>query len=244
MNFDNDLREKLLKDLLNNGIKVYAMHYFGMVLAHYPKEYNRINGKSVYLDDDDTLNSFKDTYVDYDFSIKNNDGDIVGKLTSQEALLLYSFHNLSSTEELAFSEIMYRRGIINKYGSEEKACEALKASLDDDTITEVGKESVRYKLGLVDGTIFKGSQERLAESIDQSYNLYINCGGYALEIFGCVFGGMQKDTERVVLTLLDEYKFIRLLGDSKIQSDEYMVIFKKGHHFIKVNDDRYYFRKR
>lgn len=79
------------------------------------------------------------------------------------------------------------------------------------------------------------------------FNKRMNCGGYALEIDGCLFP--NGDTlEGYVSSLLERYKFIRLLGDRPLQDDEYLVFYRffeyeenngrnNGHHFIKVNDD-------
>ena len=79
------------------------------------------------------------------------------------------------------------------------------------------------------------------------FNKRMNCGGYALEIDGCLFP--NGDTlGGYVSSLLKRYKFIRLLGDRPLQDDEYLVFYRfieyernkgrnNGHHFIKVNDD-------
>lgn len=79
------------------------------------------------------------------------------------------------------------------------------------------------------------------------FNRRMNCGGYALEIDGCLFP--NGDTlGGYVSSLLERYKFIRLLGDKPLQDDEYLVFYRffeyeknkgknNGHHFIKVNED-------
>lgn len=79
------------------------------------------------------------------------------------------------------------------------------------------------------------------------FNKRMNCGGYALEIDGCLFP--NGDTlDGYVSSLLERYKFIRLLGNEPLQNDEYLVFYRffeyeenngrnNGHHFIKVNDD-------
>ena len=79
------------------------------------------------------------------------------------------------------------------------------------------------------------------------FNKRMNCAGYALEIDGCLFP--NGDTlGGYVSSLLERYKFIRLLGNKPLQDDEYLVFYRlfeyeknkgrnNGHHFIKVNDD-------
>lgn len=75
----------------------------------------------------------------------------------------------------------------------------------------------------------------------------INCGGYALKIDGCLFP--NGDTFAGYISgLLERYDFIRLLGDTPLQDDEYLVFYRiseyeenggknEGHHFIRVDDD-------
>jgi hypothetical protein len=237
MNFDKELREKMLNDIIDKGIKarVDTSHYHSF-LPQNQKKHDRTK-------DNHNVDSNEGTYVEKDFVIRKSDGTPIGELTQQEAMLLYSYQYRPYSMDLAFTDIVHRRELINKYGSEEKACEELKS--DFESANSFDRERIERELELVDGTIFKGSQKSLAELIDREYNSYINCGGYALEIFGKIYGyiqesffvGLEKDAERVMLVLLENYKFIRLLGDSKLKEDEYMVMFRKGHHFIKVNDD-------
>ena len=89
--------------------------------------------------------------------------------------------------------------------------------------------------------------EPVTKNAIRGFTKRINCGGYALEIDGCFFP--NGDTlSGYVSAILDRYKFIRLLGDTPLQDDEYLVFYRfqdcegkndrnDGHHFIKVNDD-------
>lgn len=83
-------------------------------------------------------------------------------------------------------------------------------------------------------------QERLKEDTERWFDDRINCGGYALELDTCVFNH-SKDFECAVSELLNKVSFVRLLGDTQLKDEEYLVIWKVheggGHHFIKVQED-------
>lgn len=57
------------------------------------------------------------------------------------------------------------------------------------------------------------------------FNRIINCGGYALKIDTCVFPG-ECDFDTKVSSILELFSFVRLLGDTKLQEDEYLVLFR------------------
>ena len=75
--------------------------------------------------------------------------------------------------------------------------------------------------------------------IERIFNQEINCGGYALEIDACVFK-FDIPFENAVTSLLEEVSFIRLLGNTPLGDDEYIVKYrageKLGHHFVKIRD--------
>ena len=83
-------------------------------------------------------------------------------------------------------------------------------------------------------------RKRLKEETERWFKDRINCGGYALELDACVFNH-SKDFECAVSELLNKVSFLRLLGDTKLNDDEYLVIWKVheggGHHFVKVQED-------
>ena len=81
--------------------------------------------------------------------------------------------------------------------------------------------------------------EGYEEYIEDVFRKRINCGGYALEIDACVFKH-KISFEQAVSSLLDQIPFIRLLGNTKLKDDEYIVKYRTGdgfgHHFIKIKD--------
>lgn len=67
-----------------------------------------------------------------------------------------------------------------------------------------------------------------------------NCGGYALEIPVCIWPVNNYTFEEKVLRIMDLYPFVRLLSDSELKEDEYIVRYRaqgNGHHFIKITDN-------
>lgn len=76
--------------------------------------------------------------------------------------------------------------------------------------------------------------------IETLFNQRINCGGYALKVDACIFS-KNGSFEKAVSSILDTFPFVRLLGDSNLQDDEYLVLYRKGenkgHHFIRIEDD-------
>jgi hypothetical protein len=77
------------------------------------------------------------------------------------------------------------------------------------------------------------------EKVEKIYNWDINCGGYALKIRKCVYN-YDGSTERIVTDLLEKLDFVRLLGETELQDDEYVVLYRVceegGHHFVRIED--------
>lgn len=81
--------------------------------------------------------------------------------------------------------------------------------------------------------------EPYEDYIQNVFNNRINCGGYALEADTCVFSGAIP-FECAVSEILRNFPHVRLLGNTKLKDDEYIVKYrasgKGGHHFIKIKD--------
>jgi len=137
------------------------------------------------------------------------------------------------------SEILLRRKLVeffDRFMGIEKAIEILEEK------SERGREE-EYIYELLTGKFYKSEEElqdRIKEAADENFNDRINCGGNALELDTCVFNS-SNNFEKAVSELLQKVPFIRLLGDKKLEDDEYIVIWKVheggGHHFVKVLDD-------
>lgn len=87
---------------------------------------------------------------------------------------------------------------------------------------------------------FGAKQRELEEDVENTFNRNVNCGGYALEIDACVFPTYKENFEQTISCILNAFQFVRLLGDSQLQPDEYIVVYRThgegGHHFIKIQD--------
>lgn len=80
----------------------------------------------------------------------------------------------------------------------------------------------------------------LEEQLEILFNQRVNCGGYALELDGCVFPAYNGNFDEVISGVLEHMPFVRLLGDSTLLDDEYLVVYRANqngaHHFIKIQD--------
>lgn len=99
-----------------------------------------------------------------------------------------------------------------------------------------------YVKRLISGDIFDVENRFLKlilDKVEHDFNSEINCGGYALEIDTCIFPGKGNNLEKNVSSILDLFPFVRLLGDTELKEDEYLVLYRcsNGHHFIKRKDD-------
>lgn len=78
----------------------------------------------------------------------------------------------------------------------------------------------------------------MGEKFEKSFNREFNCGGYALEIFDWVSCN-DKDNDDTVTKILANPS-VRLLGDSLLQDDEYLVVLDAtNYHFIKNKDGKF-----
>ena len=104
-------------------------------------------------------------------------------------------------------------------------------------------------MSLISGELFEKFEDKfskmISDRVEEDFNFYINCGGYAFEIDTCIFPG-KNDFEKSVSSILELFPFVRLVGDSQLKEDEYLVLYrcsKKGHHFIKQANDGTFLEK-
>jgi len=101
--------------------------------------------------------------------------------------------------------------------------------------------------GIVDENIhelLENQKEKIInESVEHYFNDLINCGGYSFKIDTCIYPRSDLSFSQNVSGLLDKFPFARLLGNTQLEDDEYLVIYRapkekaKGHHFIRVDSD-------
>jgi len=256
MNFEDKLKENLqqkilenakikLKYILENSI-ISNTRYYGnswnevlsgieQLIDYYTENYTDLTIEKCIEASEKFLESVSNE------SLNNMKKDL--QLTEQEErYIIYEETQYYSNDRISpISEILLQRKLIEfieKYMGINKAIEILQGKECEKTIRQ--KEYI-YKL--ITGDFFKSEeqlQKRIEEQAEKWFNDRINCGGFALELDTCVFN-YSNDFEKAVSDLLEKVPFIRLLGDKKLEDDEYIVIWKVheggGHHFIKVQED-------
>ena len=148
-----------------------------------------------------------------------------------------SYNGLGNTNALL--SILIRRELIKIYGdgSIEKTIEGLQNENYNEAVKLIQMQGWQGR---------KQLEKEVQDNVNSLFNMRINCAGYALKLDTCVFGTShsQKSNEEVleqnVTELLETFPFIRLLGDSELKEDEYLVEYransKTGHHFVRIED--------
>lgn len=150
---------------------------------------------------------------------------------------IYIYDNSFYNESL--KKILLRKNIIEKYGSGDiqktvDFFESLRLKYKDST------KFIDKQIEFAQGKWLDNYKETLDLIIERNYNNLVNCGGYALEFGGCIFPETES-MEESVSAILDAYPFVRLLGDSELKEDEYLVFYRNnskiGHHFARVESN-------
>lgn len=84
------------------------------------------------------------------------------------------------------------------------------------------------------------SKERIKHDILYDFDFGMNCGGFALEMFVCLFPGSDS-IEDATKNILQLFPFVRKYEGGDLSGEEYLVLFRyaeggKGHHFVKLDD--------
>ena len=86
-------------------------------------------------------------------------------------------------------------------------------------------------------------KEIIAEEGGDYFNSLVNCGGFALEIFACVFSG-SRNIDEAVKNIIETFPFVRVDDGTELEENEYRVLYRHtegglGHHFIKEVDGQF-----
>ncbi|MCI9177166.1 MAG: hypothetical protein HFJ28_00925 [Clostridia bacterium] len=120
--------------------------------------------------------------------------------------------------------------------------EILRALQEEATVNSRFAEQYPYIKRLITGELFEVQEalkQKVQQNVEYHFNQAINCGGYALKVDTCVFPS-DADFDTRVSGILDNFPFVRLLGDTELQEDEYLVLYRArraGHHFIRIEED-------
>jgi len=144
--------------------------------------------------------------------------------------------------EKAIKEVLGRRVLLEKLKGEDIEY-ILQVLQTEAQRNEYFAPKYSYIAQLIRGEFLKIQEAfngKIAQDIELLFNQAINCGGYALKIDTCIFPG-NCDFDTKVSSILDIFPFVRLLGDTKLAEDEYLVLYRAedrgGHHFIRIEDD-------
>ena len=81
--------------------------------------------------------------------------------------------------------------------------------------------------------------DKINEKVEYNFNRDFNCGGFALELYDWVLCEDKDRDVEVSKVLLNPS--VRLLGDTLLQDDEYLVILDTtDYHFIKHKDGKFW----
>ena len=85
------------------------------------------------------------------------------------------------------------------------------------------------------------SKDRIKSEFLYDFNFGMNCGGFALEVFSCLFL-KSKNIEDATQNVLEQFPFVRVLDDGGLREGEYPVMYRcnehGGHHFVKMEGDK------
>lgn len=190
-----------------------------------------------------TDNKLKEIYENNDFTEKENKYIQLKRMRSIED---------KTSAKNALVEILIRKKFFEKFGKDEISKMLM-------LISEKRFERKEHIIQLMSDNPFGGKViERWEKEINKNVQYYfknsINCGGYALKIDQCFWtprsskeneGGEDiKEDAQVISSYLEKFPFIRLLGNTKLENDEYIVIYRtvaghavQGRHFVRVEKD-------
>lgn len=142
----------------------------------------------------------------------------------------------------AIGEVLVRRVLLEKLGAQSIEDFLQILEIEAQKNSKFG-EQYPYVKKLVTGEMFDVEEElkqKVEKSVEHLFNSNINCGGYALKIDTCIFPCICE-FEKSVSSILETFQFVRLLGDTQLGDDEYLVLYrsseKGGHHFVRIEED-------
>ena len=84
------------------------------------------------------------------------------------------------------------------------------------------------------------TKEGVKNEFEYDFDFGMNCGGFALEMFACLFL-KSNNIKEATANILEQFPFVRVLDEQGLRDNEYRVIYrcneKGGHHFVKVGKD-------
>lgn len=244
MDFDFAIKSEVLKEQIEM-LKSYIENLGLPYLIEYTKQWRifdmllRKTTKNDSIDREDSENLYEElSEMIKDIELTND----------EKAYLAYNRYkrHFNESDKDAEWDIILRRKLIEIVGdgSIEKALETLQRDHFE------YPSDIQFAIELINMTNWEGIDElkqEVQKNVEFFFNRGMNCGGYALRVNTCIFGGAYKKRDamecldRNVTSLLEKFPFIRLLGDTDLGDDEYIVIYRTnsdgGHHFVRIDSD-------
>lgn len=238
-----------LGDIISETTKSIYQKFDDIIYIYYEKKFG--NSKN-YNEIDEMIENFKNQLTDnklieayntYEFSSEEIEYIKLVEISSTWK----GKHSFDVTAKYAIIEILLKAKIIEEFGAE-----AIQTFIDimQNELSQSPKYAgtiKQYMQLFSDNPYGDNIHNKLEHNIDekakQRFNDKINCGGYALKIDQCIYPTNQNNFSKSISSILDRFPFVRLLGDKKLEDDEYLVIYRapegknSGHHFIRVDDD-------
>ena len=220
------------------------------VVKHRESVYNLLSFLDIY---------FEDKYPDGSSELYDNEYDRFCEAFSKENMIEFAKRYQFTEDEINYiksnicngnfdgyekaSEVFFIAKLIDYFG-----IDVLKDLLNrrQDLFKKNNVSIQKYSQLFSDRPYGEDIKTKLDDAIDKKVDWYvndgINCGGYALKIDYPVFP-CGNNFSQMVTRVLDEFPFTRLLGETDLKDDEYLVIYRArkeggfGHHFIRVDDD-------
>lgn len=248
MEFEKTLRARLYKKEVEIIERDFA-YYYNQEILWYPTFDGIKNAYAIYMEHKMQGKPERDLYKilgEFEQELSAEDLTILKKqieITAQEkAYIQYQELCQYGERKAAIKEVLMQRVLKSKLKDEEIE-DVLKVLEEEAKRNSSFAKQYSYVKSFLTGAVFDNIQEKLEqkllERVEIDFNQEINCGGYALKIDTCVFPRVQ-DFDTRVSGILETFPFVRLLGDTKLQQDEYLVLYRArghGHHFIRIEDD-------
>ncbi len=251
MEFEKILQERVHQEIIEGIQKDFERRYYCDIEEETLKE-NKIasiaNAHAIYIVRSRPELSKEQEYKLYDEFDQETTPEALMKLRQKIELeqaereyIEYMEHIGYRGGEEAVIQVLMRRVLLEKL--REEPSKILLVLQQEANENERFAKQYSYLAKLISGELFEVHEllkRRIEEDSQIRFNQSINCGGYALKIDTGVFPS-KGDFEAKVSSILESFPFVRLLGDTKLQEDEYLVLYRAkedgGHHFIRIEDD-------
>lgn len=251
---EGDCISELTKDVLKDLDEI-LFYYFGKEFEEKRREFEELD--------------MEDEVDEIDDKVFKMCEDFINEFTDEQLLKMYNNCSFTELEQkymlnasisnkwkgiscygnalrYAITEVLIRRKIIDTFGGSKLNSfnEIIERKLDRSRFRDtIQLYSTLFSQNPFGEKLESELQENLDKRVNEDFNFAINCGGYALKVDRCINPNYQDSFNKTVSGIINTFPFVRLIGDTKLQDDEYLVIYRApkgkntGHHFIRVDSD-------